>query len=62
VWQTRFYDLNVGSEKKRLEKLNYLHASSVKRGLVPSPDQWPWSSLGFYHLQDSSLLAMDRLL
>ena len=61
VWQRRFYDLNVWSEKKRLEKLNYMHGNPVKRGLVSSPDQWPWSSFRFYYLEDSSLLTMDRL-
>src|SRR2546426_11287583 len=40
VWQRRFYDLNVWSEKKRLEKLNYMHANPVKRGVVTSPEQW----------------------
>ena len=60
VWQRRFYDLNVWSEKKRLEKLNYMHANPVKRRLVDSPDQWPWSSFRFYYLQDASILAMDR--
>jgi putative transposase len=59
VWQRRFYDLNVWSEKKRLEKLTYMHGNPVKRGLVTSPDQWPWSSLRFYYLGDSSVLAMD---
>jgi REP element-mobilizing transposase RayT len=61
VWQRRFYDLNVWSEKKRLEKLNYMHANPVKRGLVSSPDQWPWSSFRFYYLEDASMLPMDRL-
>lgn len=61
VWQRRFYDMNVWSEKKRLEKLNYMHANPVKRGLVTSPVHWPWSSFRFYYMEDSSLLAMDRL-
>ena len=61
AWQRRFYDLNVWSEKKRLEKLRYMHGNPVKRGLVKSPDQWPWSSFRFYYLEDSSVLAMDRL-
>ncbi len=30
VWQRRFYDLNVWSEKKRLEKLNYMHGNPVQ--------------------------------
>lgn len=61
VWQRRFYPFNVYSEEKRLEKLNYMHGNPVKRGLVSSPDQWPWSSFRFYYLNDASVLAMDRL-
>jgi putative transposase len=37
VWQRRFYDFNVWSEKKRLEKLDYMHANPVTRQLVVSP-------------------------
>lgn len=31
MWQRRCYDMNIWSEKKRLEKLNYMHANPVKR-------------------------------
>ena len=61
VGQRRFYDLNVGSEKKRLEKLNDLHNNPVQRGWVKHPGQWPWPSWRFYHLQDAWVLAMDQL-
>lgn len=61
VWQRRFYDLNVWSEKKRLEKLHYMHGNPVKRGLVDSPERWAWSSFRFYNPEDTSVLAMDRL-
>jgi hypothetical protein len=44
VWQRRFYPFNVYSEKKRLEKLSYMHNNPVECGRVSSPDQWPWSS------------------
>jgi len=61
VWQRRFYPFNVYSEKKRLEKLDYMHNNPVLRGLVRAADQWPWSSFRFYYLSDTSLLSMDRL-
>jgi putative transposase len=61
VWQRRFYDMNIWSEKKRLEKLNCLLNNPVKRRLVNSPGEWPWSSWRFYIQQDASLIAMDRL-
>ena len=61
VWQKRGYDMNIWSERKRLEKLNYMHGNPVKRRLVSQPGDWPWSSWRFYHLGDSSLLRMDKL-
>lgn len=61
VWQRRFFDMNIYSEKKRLEKLDYMHANPVQRGLVKEPGDWPWSSWRFYYRGDSSLLAMDRV-
>ena len=62
VWQRGGYDLNIWSEKKRLEKLNYMHNNPVKRGLVAQPGGWPWSSWRFYYLEDRSVLAMDSVL
>jgi putative transposase len=36
-WQARYYDFNVYTEKKRVEKLRYMHRNPVKRGLVSKP-------------------------
>jgi putative transposase len=44
IWQRRFYDFVVFTEKKRVEKLRYMHRNPVKRGLVQMPAQWLWSS------------------
>jgi hypothetical protein len=44
IWQKRFYDFNVWTERKRIEKLRYMHRNPVKRGLVASPELWHWSS------------------
>ena len=48
VWQKRFYDFNVWSERKQVEKLRYMHRNPVKRRLVEQPDQWAWSSFRAY--------------
>ena len=48
VWQKRFYDFNVWTERKRIEKLRYIHRNPVKRGLVSQPEQWAWSSFRAY--------------
>ena len=47
-WQARFHDFNVWTEKKRIEKLRYIHRNPVARGLVGSPEQWRWSSFRWY--------------
>jgi REP-associated tyrosine transposase len=48
VWQRRFYDFVVFTEKKRVEKLRYMHRNPVARGLVLEPEQWNWSSYHHY--------------
>jgi putative transposase len=48
LWLPRYYDFNVCSEAKRVEKLRYVHRNPVKRGLVRSPEDWPWSSFRHY--------------
>ncbi|HZZ16893.1 MAG TPA: transposase [Candidatus Sulfotelmatobacter sp.] len=65
-WQARFYDFNVWTEKKRIEKLRYIHRNPVERGLVASPEQWRWSSFRWYwraevgpvKINDTDILVM----
>ena len=47
-WQPRYYDFNVWSSEKRIEKLKYLHLNPVRRGLVEKPEDWEWSSYRHY--------------
>jgi putative transposase len=47
-WQRRFYDFNVWTAHKRVEKLKYIHRNPVPRGLVETPHQWQWSSFRAY--------------
>jgi putative transposase len=47
-WQARYYDFNVWTEAKRIEKLRYIHRNPVRRGLVASPELWAWSSFRHY--------------
>jgi putative transposase len=61
VWQRRYVPFNVFTEKKHMEKLDYMHSIPVKKRLVSSPHQWPWSSFRFYYLNDASVFTMDRL-
>jgi putative transposase len=58
-WQARFYDFNVYSQGKKKEKLNYMHANPVIRGLVKHPRDWRWSSWGFYYEGEPGLVTID---
>jgi len=58
-WQARFYDFNVYSERKRVEKLNYMCANPMIRKLVKHPKEWPWSSWGFYARVGKVMVQMD---
>jgi putative transposase len=59
-WQARFYDFNVWTTKKRVEKLRYMHRNPVTRGLVESPEQWRWSSHRFYLLGESGVVRINE--
>jgi putative transposase len=47
-WQARYYDFNVWSERKFVEKLRYIHRNPVERGLIARPEDWAWSSFRHY--------------
>ena len=58
-WQARFYDFNVWTERKRIEKLRYIHRNPVERGLVASPEQWRWSSFRWYLCGESGAVQIN---
>jgi len=47
-WQVRYYAMPIWTERKRVEKLRYIHRNPVKRGLCAEPSDWPWSSYRHY--------------
>jgi putative transposase len=59
VWQKRFYDFNVRTEPKQIEKLRYMHRNPVKRGLVDRPEQWEWSNFRAYFLGESGRVRVN---
>ena len=60
-WQPRFYDFNVWSQTKFVEKLQYMHMNPVKRKLVAHPKDWPWSSFSFYAKKEPGPIRIDPL-
>jgi len=47
-WQAHYYDFNVSTHEKFVEKLRYIHRNPVRRGLVAMPEEWKWSSYRHY--------------
>ncbi len=58
-WQARYYDFNVRTEKKRTEKLRYMHRNPVKRGLVDKPEDWRWSSFRNYATGEAGIVEIE---
>jgi REP-associated tyrosine transposase len=59
-WQRRFFDFNVFTESKRIEKLRYMHRNPVKRGLVTAPELWDWSSFRCYQYGERGAVALNE--
>ncbi len=47
-WRRRYYDFNVRTREKTVEKWKYMHRNPVVRGLVGRPEEWAWSSYRHY--------------
>jgi putative transposase len=47
-WLERYFDSNIQGEEARSQVIRYIHRNPVKRGLVASPEQYPWSSFTHY--------------
>ncbi|MGC0772746.1 MAG: hypothetical protein WB543_07395 [Candidatus Acidiferrum sp.] len=58
-WQARFDDFNVYTNGKKKEKLNYMHANPVIRGLVKHPKDWRWSSWEYDWGRAAGPVAID---
>jgi len=46
IWQHRFYDFNVWSARKRVEKLRYMHRNPVNGGWSPVQRSGSGAALG----------------
>ena len=58
-WQARYYDFNLWSERKFVEKLRYIHRNQVTRGLVARPEDWRSSSFRHYATGEVSLVEIE---
>lgn len=61
IWQRKYFDFNIFSEKTLLKKLEYIHNNPVELRLVETPGEWRYSSWRNYCLGDSSIISIDKL-
>ena len=54
------YDRNLRSVTDIHEKIDYVHANPVRRGLVKTALEWQWSSARAWHTGLDDPLAIDR--
>lgn len=54
------YDRNLWTVQEIAEKVHYVHANPVRRGLVDHPRQWRWSSWRAWHEDTDEPLTLDR--
>jgi putative transposase len=54
------YDRNLRSANDVHEKIAYIHANPVRRGLATKPSEWKWSSCRAWETGEDTPLAIDR--
>jgi putative transposase len=59
-WLPRYFDFNVFSYEKRVEKLRYIHRNPVHRGLCEKPEDYEWSSFRVYGLNEVNPVMITK--
>jgi putative transposase len=54
------YDRNLRTLDDAREKMRYIHANPVRRGLAVTPDEWHWSSWHAWQTGEDTPMPIDR--
>ena len=55
----RYYDFNLWSEMKFVEKLRSIHRNPEQRGLVTRPEDWRWSSFRHDATEETGVVEIE---
>jgi putative transposase len=61
LWEDRFDDVGLFSEKEFFIKLNYIHQNPAKAGLVEKPEDWQYSSARFYMFEEKRVINVTAV-
>ena len=54
------YDRNLWTPTEIHEKIRYIHANPVRRGLAESPGEWKWPSWRAWENTEERFIALDK--
>ncbi|MDR3726838.1 MAG: transposase [Terracidiphilus sp.] len=60
-WQAHYYDFNVSTHEKFVEKLRYIHRNPVRRGLATRPEDWKGSSFRHYQTGQRGTVEIESV-
>ncbi len=61
VWQEGFHPIQILSEEIFNQKVDYIHYNPVRRGLIENPEDWKYSSAGFYLKNRRCMIDISNL-
>ena len=59
VWQDEFHPIAIFTERVFREKMDYIHANPVRKGLVRQPSDWWYSSACYCESGETGPLELD---
>ena len=59
VWQEGSHPELVNTEYIFKQKLEYIHNNPIKKGVASEPENWKYSSAGYYFLGESGVIDID---
>lgn len=61
VWQKRFYDEGIRDIRMLMQKMEYIHNNPIRKNLIISPGDYPYSSYHHYFGNNKNALGIDQL-
>jgi putative transposase len=60
IWSDGFDDVPVPGTDAARTKIEYIHNNPVRKALVESPQDYEWSSAGYYFVGRKSIIEISR--
>ena len=61
IWMPRFDDLQLRSPEVTRIKVNYIHMNPIRKNMIESPEQYSYSSAGWYMGKEERFLSLTDI-